>query len=174
MDLFEAIHRRHSYRGEFLPEPVPREDLEKIIAAGAAAPSGCNKELTEFVLINEPETRANVAALFPDKAFVQTAPAFILVVGDPTPVYQNQSFELADTAAATENLLLAIEALGYATVWLDGYLRGGADLALAKLLGIPSSKVARILLPVGRPAESAKRPEKKPWTERTHWNRWGN
>ena len=172
MDLFDAIQRRCSYRGEFLPNPVPREDLEKIVAAGAAAPSGCNKELTEFVVVDDPDTRAAVTALFPDKAFVRTAPAFIVVASDPTPVYDKQNFELADSAAATENLLLAIVALGYASVWLDGYLRGGVDAKLAQLLGIPPPKVARILLPVGRPAGVPTKPAKRQLQSRTHWNRW--
>jgi len=172
MDLFDAIQRRCSYRGEFLPGSVPREDLEKIVAAGAAAPSGCNKELTEFVIVDDPDARAAVAALFPDKAFVRTAPAFIVIASDPTPVYGNQDFELADSAAAAENLLLAIVALGYASVWLDGYLRGGVDVKLAELLRIPPPKVARILLPVGRSAAAATGPKKKPWRSRTHWNRW--
>jgi len=174
MNLFEAIQNRHSYRGEFLPTPIPREDLEKILAAGAAAPSGCNKELTEFIVVDAPDKRAAIIAMFPDKIFIKTAPAFIVIASDPTPVYKDKSFELADSAAATQNLLLAIAALGYASVWFDGYLREGADLQLAKLLGIPSPKVARILLPIGRPANAVKGPNKKPWQSRTHWNQWSN
>jgi len=172
MDLFDAIQRRCSYRGEFLPSPVPREDLEKIIAAGAAAPSGCNKELTEFVVVDDPAMRAAVAALLPNKPFVQTAQAFIVVASDPTPVYNKQNFELADSAAATQNILLAIVALGYASVWLDGYLRGGVDMELAELLEIPPPKVARILLPIGRPAGVPTKPAKRQLRSRTHWNRW--
>ena len=29
MDLFEAVDRRHSYRGTFAPTPVPREHLRR-------------------------------------------------------------------------------------------------------------------------------------------------
>jgi hypothetical protein len=40
MDVFEAIEKRHSYRGGFSGAPVPRDDLESstiLTAARAAA-----------------------------------------------------------------------------------------------------------------------------------------
>ena len=39
MDFFEAVDARYSYRGEYTDDPVSRDDLEKIIRAGLAAPS---------------------------------------------------------------------------------------------------------------------------------------
>ena len=43
MSILELIEKRHSYRGEYESTPVPREDLVKIMKAGLAAPSGCQK-----------------------------------------------------------------------------------------------------------------------------------
>ena len=40
MDLFDAIARRHSYRGPMLDQPVSRDDLRRIVQAGIQAPSG--------------------------------------------------------------------------------------------------------------------------------------
>ena len=37
MDVFEAIARRYSYRGAFTDQPVPRDDLRKIVQAGIQA-----------------------------------------------------------------------------------------------------------------------------------------
>lgn len=34
MDVFEAIEKRHSYRGKFADAPVPKERLRKIVDAG--------------------------------------------------------------------------------------------------------------------------------------------
>ncbi len=45
MTALEAIYNRHSYRGEYESTPVPRKDLIKIMEAGLAAPSGCNKQI---------------------------------------------------------------------------------------------------------------------------------
>ena len=41
LDVFEALYRRKSTRA-FLPEPVPRAVIERILAAAARAPSGTN------------------------------------------------------------------------------------------------------------------------------------
>ena len=41
MNVLQAIEARHSYRGRYLDQPVPREDLERVLRAGLSAPSGC-------------------------------------------------------------------------------------------------------------------------------------
>jgi nitroreductase len=53
MDLFDAIARRHCYRGAYLPQPVSREDLRKIVQAGLDAPSGKNGQTTTFVVVDD-------------------------------------------------------------------------------------------------------------------------
>ena len=53
MNLFEAIAKRHSYRGEFADSPVPRKDLEKIVQAGIQAPSACNAQVATFVIVDD-------------------------------------------------------------------------------------------------------------------------
>ncbi|HDL64057.1 MAG TPA: hypothetical protein ENH12_01565, partial [Proteobacteria bacterium] len=93
---------------------------------------------------------------------------------DPPPVYEGMDFQIEDCAAAVENMLLSITALGYGSVWVDGWLRreGRAD-KIGRLLGVPDSKVVRILLPVGIPTEPGARPVKMPFGERAWFNRWG-
>ena len=55
MNVIDAIHTRHSYRGKYKAAPVPREDLITIMKAGLAAPSGCNKQTTSLIAIDDPE-----------------------------------------------------------------------------------------------------------------------
>ena len=55
MDLFEAMEKRHSYRGSFTDKPVLKEDLVKILDAGLRAPSGKNQQTTEFIIVDDPE-----------------------------------------------------------------------------------------------------------------------
>ncbi|MBQ8296301.1 MAG: nitroreductase family protein, partial [Ruminococcus sp.] len=55
MELFEAILSRHSYRGKYTSEPVPRDTLIKIMEAGLAAPSGCNAQTTSLIAVDDPE-----------------------------------------------------------------------------------------------------------------------
>ena len=165
MDVFEAMQQRHSYRGGFLDKPVPREDLTRIVEAGLKAPSGCNAQTTSFVIIDYPERMAELREIIPIKS-----PAAIACVVDSQPVYKGMSFGIEDCSAAVENMLLAITALGYASVWLDGQLRGGKGEQIAKLLGVPEGKRVQVLLPVGVPAETGKQPEKKPFDQRAWFN----
>lgn len=173
MDLFTAIAKRHSYRGDYLPQPVPREHLRQIVQAGIQAPSGCNAQTTSFIIIDDPELVMAVREIVA-RPFLAQAPAFIACVIDPTPAYKNCSFAAEDCAAATENMLLAITALGYASVWLDGVLRTQKIKEhLSALLKLPASREIRILLPVGQPATVVSQRERMPFEQRAWFNGFG-
>ncbi|MEA1929132.1 MAG: nitroreductase family protein [Candidatus Auribacterota bacterium] len=176
MELFEAIRERYSYRGEYEDRPVPREDLKQIVKAGLMAPSGTNAQTTGFVIVDDPESVAEIRGMHPGNKALQQARAFIVCVidRDPPAVYEGMDFQIEDCAAAVENILLSITALGYGSVWVDGWLRreGRAD-KIGQLLGVPDSKVVRILLPVGIPTGPGPRKEKKPFEERAWFNMWG-
>ena len=176
MDVFEAIARRHSYRGLFLPDPVPRADLERIVQAGLQAPSGKNEQTTAFVIVDDPDLLAAIRSFPGANAAVRSARACIACVVDAAPgaVYEGHHFQVEDCAAAVENMLLAVTALGYATVWIDGWLRV-RDRArrVGDLLGVPPAKTVRILLPLGRPAEAHRQKEKLPFAARAWFNRYG-
>ncbi len=175
MDVFEAIRARCSYRGRYLDKPVPEEDLRKIVEAGLMAPSGKNLQTTEFVIVDAPLLVHEIAAMHTVNVAAQQAKAFIVcVVNKESPEeYHGLSFVVEDCAAAVENMLLAITALGYATVWIDGWLRA-EDRAerIGKLLGIPETKVARVLLPLGVPKETFPKLKRKPFEERAWFNRY--
>ena len=171
-DFLATLKARHSYRGAFLPAPVARGTLERIIEAGRAAPSACNKQSPRFIAIDDETVMASIKAL-PDLAAcpaVQTARAFILVVLDPAPQYGETSFGPEDCGAATTNMLNAVTASGLASVWLDGVLRGDTGAALGALLNIPPPFSARILLPLGVPEKPGLQPARKPAGQRVGWN----
>jgi nitroreductase len=173
MNLFDAIAARYSYRGDFKDSPVPRTDLLKIVQAGVQAPSACNAQVVSFVVVDDPQLVRQVAEIL-QKPFCLTAKAMIVCVADPRPVYSNLSFMAEDCAAAVENMLLAITALGYASVWLDGVVRV-EDRAerLGRLLGVPSERKVRIVLPVGVPVEPGVQRERFPLGDRAWFNRYG-
>jgi len=171
MDLFEAIERRHSYRGMFTDGAVPREDLERIVEAGLKAPSGCNAQTSTFVIVDDAELLGKLAEII-DRPVVRGAKALIVCVARHEPVYHGLSFGVEDCAAAVQNMLLAVTALGYGSVWLDGVLRRDRCAErIAELLGVPSDAEVRVVLPVGVPAETVEPPEKKPFAERAGFNR---
>ena len=176
MDVFEAIRKRHSYRGAFEDRPVPREDLRQILDAGLQAPSGVNAQTTTFVIVDDAALLQQVREMAAGKKALQSAQALIACVIDeePEPTYHGMTFQVEDCAAAVENMLLAITALGYATVWLDGWLRvEGRAEKIGALLKAPSGKRVRVLLPIGVPVKAVTSPAKKSFAERAWFNHYG-
>jgi nitroreductase len=177
MDVFEAIEKRHSYRGLFHDKPVSQADLKRIVQAGLQAPSGKNAQTTTFVIVDDPELVAQIAAMPGANKAHAHAQAFIACIVDvrPEAVYEGHDFQVEDCAAAVENMLLAITALGYATVWVDGWLRvQDRAAAVGRMLGLPEGKVIRVLLPIGSPQEVWAQKEKKPFEARAWFNRYGD
>ncbi len=169
MDLFEAIQKRYSYRAGYVEKPVPREDLVKIVQAGIQAPSGCNSQSTSFVIVDDLDTINQIRELVR-----MPAPAVIACIIDPSPVYKGTNFALEDCSAAVENMLLVITALGYASVWLDGAIRGVVGEKIGQLLNVPEGKTVQVLLPIGIPEEQGTQRERKPFDERAWFNRYGD
>ena len=63
MELFEALSARRSYRGMYKADPVSREDLKKIMQAALDAPSGCNKQTTSVIAVDDPELIKTLGAM---------------------------------------------------------------------------------------------------------------
>jgi len=161
MDALEAIRRRRSVRS-FTGDPVPREDLEKIVDAGRLAASGHNRQPWDFIVVTDRGMidRLKIAAQWMDRAG-----AIIAVVIDPS-----AEFWLEDGSAAVENMLIASTALGYGSCWLEGDTLPREE-ELKALLGVPSARRLLTLVPIGVPAEWPTK-QKKPLEEVIHWERW--
>lgn len=172
MDIFETFQKRHSYRGEFAAAPVPREDLVKIVEAGRLAPTACNCQSPAFVIVDDPAVIAQIAKLSPQEMF-KTAKAVIVCAASRQPVFKGMSFHPEDCAAAVTQMLLAVTALGYASVWVQGFTKFDDNAAkIGKLVGLPDSLTVEILLPLGVPVSEGGQPAKKSWEERAWFNRW--
>jgi nitroreductase len=174
MDLFETIEKRYSYRGEFKPTGIPREHLIKIVEAGIRAPSACNQQVVSFVIVDDPVLLEKIANAI-DRPVCHTAKSMIVCVIDSRPVYHEFSFAKEDCGAAVENMLLAITALGYASVWLDGALRlEGRAERVGRLLDVPEDKTVAVVLPIGVALEPGAQRERMPFDKRAWFNTWGN
>ena len=159
MDIFDAIRNRRTVR-KYTGEPVPCEDLEKIVDAGRLAASGNNRQPWEFIVVSEP---ARIARLcLPADHWLSLAGAVIAVVMDP-----DSRWWVEDGAAAVQNMLLASAALGYGACWLEGYTRRNEEV-LKTALSIPGNRSLFTLVSIGVPDEQPVK-EKKPLNEVLHW-----
>ena len=148
--MLELIARRASYRGKYLPDPVPREHLTAILQAGLDAPSGCNKQTTSLIAVDDPEMLAKLHAVI-DPPIGATAPAMICVLTERIIAYRDRCFATQDYAAAIQNMLLAITALGYESVWVEGHITDVDRIGrkMADILGVPENLELVCFLPVG-------------------------
>ena len=79
--LAEAIHGRRS-TPSFDGAPVPGEDLDKILQAGLAAPSGYNIQPWRFVVVQSHEQKKKLRAASYNQAKVEEASVVIVACGD--------------------------------------------------------------------------------------------
>lgn len=168
-----TIATRHSYRGSFLQEIVPEEDLITIARAGINAPSGCNKQTTDVIIVNDPEVLAQVKAQI-DPPIAKTAPAMIIVLTKRIIAYRGRCFAVQDYSAAIENMLLAIVELGYQSCWYEGHITDDDRICdkIASVLNVPEDYDVVCILPVGKAADEFHAPSKKPLSERVRFNGW--
>ncbi len=177
----EAIRLRASYRGKYLDTPVPREHLRTILEAGLAAPSGCNKQTTSLIAVNDPAlVKRLYAAITPDETDHSymvggTSPALVCVLTRRIIAYGDRTYFVHDYSAAIENMQLAIVALGYQSCWVEGYVTDADKLGrvMADILGVPQEYELVCYLPVGVAAEPVRHTNKKPFHERAWFNGFG-
>ena len=169
--LQEVILSRRSYRGKYKPDKVPREDLTVIMEAGLAAPSGCNKQTTSLIAVDDEALLARLKAEI-DPPVAQTAPAMICVLTRRINAYRDRCFATQDYAAAIENMLLAITAMGYQSCWYEGHITDTDRIGdrLAKILGVPEEYEMVCILPVGIGEDDPKAPKKLPFEDRARFN----
>ncbi len=174
MNMLDVINTRRSYRGKYLPERVAREDLRAIMEAGLAAPSGCNKQTTSLIAVDDPEVLLNLHNVI-TRDIAKTAPALICVLTQRKIAYRDRCFAVQDYAAAIENMLLAAEALGYKSCWYEGNLTDDDRIGdkMAEILGVPDGYELICMLPIGKALEEIGCPKKKPFGERAWFNGFG-
>ena len=164
MELFEAIRTRASVR-DLQPVEVPEDDLRQILDAGRRAASGRNLQPFGFIVVRDPQT---IGQLSVAQSCIADVGLVIAVVASP----DQSTYWLEDISAATENMLLAITALGYATVWIEGTLLRHEE-ELKKLLNVPANMRLMVALPIGKATGEVTQAPKKPLDDIVYWEKFG-
>ena len=164
MDFFETVRSRASVRA-FDACVITKDELLSILDAGRRAPTGYNRQPWEFIAIQDADILRQLAEI---QSCIGEASAAIAVVVDE----EGTKFWKEDAAAAIENMLLAVTALGYASLWIEGYVLKSEQKA-KDILGVPDSKRLLAILPIGLPSGTPEQAEKKPLSEMVHRDRYG-
>ena len=164
--VLENIAERKSVR-KYLNKSVEEDKIDAIVKAGMAAPSGMDRRPWEFVVVTDREALDSMAAKLPYAKMLTNAPLAIVVCGDTT----RSSYWYLDCSAATQNVLLAAEALGLGAVWTAAYPYEDRIDVVRQNTGLPENIVPLCVIPIGYPDGPQKAKDKFD-PQRVHRNKY--
>lgn len=183
MELFEAIHNRHS-QGKVKQDPLPRETIEKLLGAAVQAPNHYKVRPWRFVVMmgNARNKLGDVFAAsqqdrhpdFPQEAFDKSrglplrAPVLIAVgVDKPSEEKVLEIENICATAAACQNILLAAQALGLGAQWRTG--EWARDAKVKEFLGFSADQHMVGFIYIGYPEFTSEYAPRPSFEDRTVW-----
>lgn len=170
--VIKALMSRKSIRS-FTGESVDRESVEILLKAAMAAPSAMNSQPWVYIVVDDGAKKDALADALPYAKMLKSAGVGIVICGDmsralPSPM---TDFWMQDCSAATENLLLAAEALGLGAVWTGVYPNPAAADAVRSVIELPENVIPFCVIPVGHPSVNPV-PKDKYDESKVHWNKW--
>jgi nitroreductase len=154
VDFWEVVESRHSVRAFDQERDVPAETVTKLIQAAVRAPSAGNRQPWHFYVVREQATKRALAQAALNQWFLSEAPVVIVVCTDPersAARYGDRGrhlYSFQDTAAATENLLLAAVSSGLGACWVGAF----DEEATSRALDLPARLRPVAIVPIGHPA----------------------
>jgi nitroreductase len=165
------VFANHLTVRRFTNDPILLEHLDAIIEAGRRAPTDASAQMGTFVRITDPELRIRLSKLAGDQQHIVTGAEFFVICMD---VYRLRRlvehrggeygmgprisllFGITDAILVAQNMVIAAEALGYATCYIGG-VQNNADKIAAEL-ELPTGvlPVVGLVLGVPAPGETAK------------------
>ncbi len=183
MDIFEAIFTRQSVK-KVLPDPIPRELIEKLLAAAVQAPNhhkvrpwrfivlqGAARERLGAVMaaaLNRDNPGLPAEALDKERAKPLRAPLLIAIGVDlPDDPRVVEMENICAAAAAAQNLLLAAHALGLGAIWRTG--TAVTDPDIKQFFGLAPQQHLIAILYIGYPDGDRLAPLRPSFDDRTVW-----
>lgn len=165
----KAILGRRSIR-KFTGAHIPDEDVKKLLEAAMSAPSACNQQPWHFVVVRDKKTHEKIMEIQPYTKMLEKASLAVVVCADPD-LQTCPGYWVQDVSAATENILLAVHALGYGATWCGIYPRDDPVWKLRELIGLPKNVIPLNVIAIGVPDEE-KPPANRYNEDRVHHEKW--
>jgi nitroreductase len=164
MDFFEVVKNRKSVR-EYSDKAVAKDLIEKIIDAGRLAATARNEQPWEFVVTSDKKILKKICDMCPNGPFIKDASHLIAVFSKDTKYY------IEDCSAATQNMLLAIEALGLGGCWVAGDKKHYAE-DTRKIFNAPDGYKLVSMITIGYPEKEETPHAKKNLKDVLRWERY--
>ncbi len=171
--LYNLVESRFSCR-QYTSTPVPRDIIVTILEAARKAPSACNRQPWEFLVIESDEQLRSVVIDSYGRDWLKTAPVFIVACGKHGEAwhrsYDGKDHTDVDVSIAVEHICLAATSLGLGSCWICNF---DVD-KLCKGLNIPEGIEPIAIIPIGYSAPSEELPSKnrKPIDEIVRWGKY--
>jgi nitroreductase len=152
-----VIKCRHSVR-KFKTDAVDEMVIRDAIDCAALAPTARNTQPWLFGVIKDKQTLAKIAGLAENGKFIADCAVCFAIFGE-----KKETYYLEDCCAATENLIIALQAYGVSSCWVAGDKKPYAE-AVRTLLKAPEKYTLVSLVAAGAPAEitmASKKDQKK-------------
>lgn len=173
-ELINTILSRRSIRS-YTNQPLSEDTLHLLLKAGMAAPTAMHMQPWEFLVITDKAMLQGISEFHPFVRMAANAAAAIAVCGNLN-IYQGKyepykDYWVQDTSAATENILLAAEALGVGAVWTGLYpIKSICEKAI-KFFNLPPNIIPLNVIVLGYPAHKVAGEER--WQpEKIHLNKY--
>jgi nitroreductase len=143
------IFKRHSVR-KFTDEKVPDELIENLLKAGMQAPSSCNAQPWEFIVVSKEEDKKVISEMHRFAKPAAGASHLIITLGNLNEAKVHGMIE-QDLGACNENILLQATHEGLGAVWLGFHPIEDRTLRLKEFLNIPDYCIPFSVICVGWP-----------------------
>lgn len=165
--LFEVMYSRRSIRCYQENKMVEPDKVIMLLKAAMAAPSACNLQPWEFIIVNEKD-RVNKLKECIDNSNGKyyNAPAAIIVCGNTSYLPWEGKGEM-DCSAAIENILLAATVMGLGAVWIGAF----DEESIRMNFDIPTHVAVNSIVLFGYPDEQ-KLPRTQYTEEAIYWNKY--
>jgi nitroreductase len=172
METWDTIRARRNVR-QYTDQPIARDDLERILEAGRRAPSAGNWQPWDFVVVTDREQLIELAKAWErgGRHIAQSAATIALVAKDPVDEARRDWLPY-DFGQATANMMLAATDLGIGS----GHSAVQDQEQARRVLGLPDGYRTAYMIglgyPADRPLQPLVKPDRRPFDEVVHWNRW--
>jgi len=172
METWDAIRARRNVR-QYTDQPIARDDIERILEAGRRAPSAGNWQPWNFVVVTGREQLIELAKVWPrgGRHVARSAATIALVAAEPEDERQRDLLQY-DVGQATANLMVTAADLGIGS----GHSAVADQAQAQRVLGFPDGYLCVYLIglgyPADRPLRPLVRPDRRPFDEVVHWERW--
>jgi nitroreductase len=171
METWDAVTARRNVR-EFTDEPVAREHIDRILEAGRRAPSSRNWQPWDLVVVTDRDLLPELAKVWRGAFHVAGAPAAIVMVAPVVETERERSWLWFDHGQAMMAMMVVAADLGLGT----GHAAVDDQALARRLLGLPEDRFCTSLFSLGyprdRPLRPLRRPNRRPFDEVVHRDRW--